>query len=359
MLYLAIDQHRKQLTVNLRGEDGEVLLRRQVSTRWEEMRAFLGSVREQCLAAGGFLVIVEVCGFNDWLLELLKEYGAREIVLLHPDKPSRQKTDRRDANKLGELLWLNRLRLLAGQRVQGLRRVVLPDARDRADRQLTSLRWRVGRERTRLVNRIKNVLRRYNLEQECPTKGVLTKRGQQWLQKLSLPALDRWEIDRLLQRWSAADAERTALAEKLRERQAAHPLAVLLATVPGAGAFGSLALACRIGDINRFPRARSLANYWGLAPGCRNSGEARQRLGSITKEGSALARFILGQMVLHALRRDGRLRAWYKEVRRRRGSKIARVAVMRRLATVVWHMVKKGEAYRCGVPAATPVVAPA
>jgi hypothetical protein len=35
-----------------------------------------------------------------------------------------------------------------------------------------------------------------------------------------------------------------------------------------------------------------------------NSGEATDRLGSITKQGSAMARFILGQLVLHALRRD-------------------------------------------------------
>jgi hypothetical protein len=40
MLYLAIDQHRKQLTVNLRDEAGQILLRRQVSTRWEPVRAF-------------------------------------------------------------------------------------------------------------------------------------------------------------------------------------------------------------------------------------------------------------------------------------------------------------------------------
>ncbi len=32
MLYLAIDQHRKQLTVNLRNEQGDVLVKRQVST---------------------------------------------------------------------------------------------------------------------------------------------------------------------------------------------------------------------------------------------------------------------------------------------------------------------------------------
>ena len=35
MLYLGIDQHKRQLTVNLRGEDGSVVLKRQVSTEWQ------------------------------------------------------------------------------------------------------------------------------------------------------------------------------------------------------------------------------------------------------------------------------------------------------------------------------------
>ena len=165
---------------------------------------------------------------------------------------------------------------------------------------------------------------------------------------MPLPPLDRWELDQLLRQCRAIEDERAALQEQIRQRQAEHPLAALLASMPGAGAFSALALACRIGAIGRFPRPRSLANYWGLAPGCRNSGEATRRLGSITKEGSALARFVLGQMVLHVLRRDARLRAWYKEVRRRRGSKIARVAVMRRLATIIWHMVKHQQPYQSG-----------
>ena len=33
MLYLAIDQHSKQLTVNLRNESGDVLIKRQVNTQ--------------------------------------------------------------------------------------------------------------------------------------------------------------------------------------------------------------------------------------------------------------------------------------------------------------------------------------
>ena len=60
--------------------------------------------------------------------------------------------------------------------------------------------------------------------------------------------------------------------------------------------FTATGLASRVGRVERFPRAHSLANYWGLTPGCRNSGENNQRLGSITKAGSGMARWLLAQV---------------------------------------------------------------
>ena len=40
MWYLGIDLHRKQMTVSLRREDGNVVLRRQVSTQWPKLEEF-------------------------------------------------------------------------------------------------------------------------------------------------------------------------------------------------------------------------------------------------------------------------------------------------------------------------------
>ena len=52
------------------------------------------------------------------------------------------------------------------------------------------------------------------------------------------------------------------------------------------------------------------------------------------------------QMVLHVLRRDARMKEWYRRIKKRRGAKIARVAAMRRLATIIWHMLKHQQPYR-------------
>jgi len=349
MLYIGIDQHRKQLTVCIRNEQGDIILRRQVSTEWDRVRAFWAEIRTMA-GETGFLAILEVCGFNDWLLKMLSEYGCRQVFLVQPEKQSKKKTDRRDANMLGEILWLNRQRLLDDKRVQGVRVIHLPSAKDAEDRQLTEIRKRMGQLCTRTINRVKHLLRKHNLEQECPTKGLNTLKGKKWLSEVALGAMDRLEMDLLLSQWELWKEQIYALEAAICNRQKENATALLLATIPGCGAYSSLALAVRIGEIKRFPRPASLANYWGLTPGCRNSGEATDRLGSITKQGSVTARFILGQMVLHVLRRDGKMRAWYGKIKRRRGSKIARVAVMRRLATIIWHMVKNNEPYVVGGP---------
>ena len=75
MLYLGIDQHHKQLTISLRNDEGTVMLKRQVSTRPEKTRAFLDDVRQRA-GEDGFMAVLEVCGFNDWLIELLAELAA-------------------------------------------------------------------------------------------------------------------------------------------------------------------------------------------------------------------------------------------------------------------------------------------
>jgi transposase len=350
MLYVGIDQHRKQLTVSVRDESGNVILRRQVSTEWKKVRAFFDELRQCAAAHEGYLSVVEVCGFNDWLLKLLPEHDCRETVIVQPGEASSHKTDRRDASGLSEVLWINRDRIARGLPVRGLRRIQVPGPEEQADRRLTRQRHDVGRELTRSINRVKAVLRRHNLEQECPTKGIQTKRARKWLDQLVLSAVERAELNHQLARQDLLRKQLQQLQADILRRYGANPVAQLISTLPGAAAYSSLGLASRIGDIRRFKHPRSLANYWGLAPNSHNSGDAKQRLGSITKQGSALARFLLGQLVLHVLRKDAWMRIWFRGIKRRRGSKIARVAVMRRLATILWHMVTKGEPYVYGGP---------
>jgi len=180
---------------------------------------------------------------------------------------------------------------------------------------------------------------------------------ERWLRELTtstkLTQLEQTHLSHWLAQWQLLDGQIEELNSWIARYARLSRWVLLLRSIPGVGAYSGLALASRIGNIRRFPRPRSLANYFGLTPRCRNSGETTDRLGSITKEGSRLARFILGQLVLHLLKQDPWMRQWYQGIKRRRGSKIARVAVMRRLTTIIWHVLTHERPYETGGPQGT------
>jgi transposase len=278
---------------------------------------------------------------------LQQDDRCHQALVIQPLGRSANKTDRRDANALSELLWVNRERLLLGDRVRGVRTVLLPGVEQQTDRHLTQLRYRLVLKRTQTLNQIHKILRRHNLEWERPTKSIQTRKVTEWLRTLPLGPMDRLALDQLLVQWRLWEEQLATTDDRIAERFLANPDAQLLVTMPGVSMYIALAIACRIVPIGRFPRGRSLANFLGLTPGSNSSGET-ERLGSITKAGSRMVRLLLAQVILHLLRRDAAVRAWYLRIKRRRGSKIARVAVMRRTAVIMWRMLSTGERWRPG-----------
>lgn len=344
MLYLGIDQHAKQLTLSLRNDGGDVILNRQVSTDPKRFDKFFAELKTKA-GDEGFLAIIEVCGFNDWLLKTLPGYGAADVVLIQPKKRPKVKTDRRDANSLSELLWVNRDRIKSGKPITGVRRVVVPDLIHIENQRITMLRQQAGRQRTRTTNQIKHILRRHNLQWSMPTKTFPTVKAIAWLRTVALPKWDRAEMTSHLDEFERLTRRMKTLEEIIVIRAQGIEEVELLRTIPGCGYYMALALTSRIGDANRFPRGKSLAHYWGLTPGVRDSGESKGKRGRITKTGSAMARWLLAQVVFHVLRRDPVMKRWYKPIRARRGSGIARTAVMRRMAVIIRNMLVEKQTY--------------
>lgn len=342
MFYLGIDQHARQLTVNLRDQNGDVLLRRQVSTQPDKVLEFFQGLTRRCATQDcEFWAIVEVCGFNDWLIEMLRNFRCQRIVLVQPEDSGRRKTDRRDAAKLSELLWLFRKRIEDGKPIDKLRIIKHPTATQTQQRRLTTLRKDARAKYGRAINQIRHTLRRHNLQHSMPTKTFPTIAALEWLKTLKLATSDRLELDHALQDLERSQQRVKELDAAIEQLSRNDDDAKLLRQTPGIALFSSVALSSRIAGIARFKRPRSLANYFGLTPGCRNSGEKTDRLGRITKAGSSMARWVLGQASKHILRTDPAMRAWFRKLKRKKGSKIARVAVMRRMATVIWHMLTK------------------
>jgi transposase len=152
--------------------------------------------------------------------------------------------------------------------VRGLRQVEIPSSDDQANRRLTTLRKEAGGARTRIVNKIEQILRRHNLQWEMPTKTFPTVAAIARLKRLVLPEIDRMEMNHLLVDLEQVEKRLKELAQIIAQRSAASKEVAILSSMPRVGGgFSALSLACRVGRIERFPCAHSLANYWGLTPG--------------------------------------------------------------------------------------------
>jgi transposase len=115
--------------------------------------------------------------------------------------------------KATELLWINRDRLLHGKPVRGLRQVDIASTTDQENRRLTTVRKEAGQEKTRIVNRIRHLLRHHNLQWEMPTKRLPTLSVIAWSKQVVLPEIDRLEMNHLL-----ADLEQ--VQQRLKELEA-------------------------------------------------------------------------------------------------------------------------------------------
>ena len=97
-----------------------------------------------------------------------------------------------------------------------------------------------------------------------------------------------------------------------------------------------------LGDLERFANRRQLAAYLGLVPQAFESGNCHDRKGHITRQGSARVRHMLCQAAWAAVRCSDKWRATYDNLKRgmAQRSKIAIVAVMRRLAITMWQVAR-------------------
>lgn len=85
--------------------------------------------------------------------------------------------------------------------------------------------------------------------------------------------------------------------------------------------------------------------YLGLNPSVHQSGSGKPRHGRITKQGRRHARTMLVEAAWQAVRGPGPLRAFFHRVSVRRGPHVAAVAVARKLAVIIWHLLTRNEDY--------------
>jgi transposase len=114
-----------------------------------------------------------------------------------------------------------------------------------------------------------------------------------------------------------------------------------LTTLPSIGPITASAYVAALDDISRFTGAGQVTSYLGLVPREYSSGE-RQRRGRILRSAHPHVQSLLVQAAWRLSRSSSpdtaALRAWAQAVTRRRGKKIAMVALARRLARMLFAM---------------------
>ena len=290
----------------------------------------------RALAAAGQQVRVgmEASGHARWFERLLAELNFElwigDAAEIRAKRVRKHKTDRQDAQHILGLLLENRFP-----------RIWVPSWENRDLRQLLWHRHRMVQARTRVMNQLQAIA--LNEGQRCQ-KGLWRERGRQQLEAIQLAAWAsrrRRDLVELLDRLNPTIAELSQAieqeVEKCREAQR-------LMTHPGVGPLTALAFVLIIGKVEGFPSGKQVASYLGLVPVEQSSGD-RRRLGHITKQGSSMLRFLLVEAAQVTVRSIPKWRSHYVHLMMRRGRKIAKVAMARRLAIALSWMWRKGWSY--------------
>jgi transposase len=191
-------------------------------------------------------------------------------------------------------------------------------------------------------------------------QGVLlpASKTETFLKKLELAELDaptRALMAPLVATLAAAQEQIHRVEAELAELAKADGVIQLCATAPGVAVIVAATFVSVIDDAKRFRNAHAVSAYLGLVPGENTTG-GRRRLGGITKHGNARARSMLVQsawLILRTRPKDDALYRWASHIAETRGTKIAVVALARKLAGVLWAMWRDGTVYDAAFAAQT------
>jgi transposase len=186
------------------------------------------------------------------------------------------------------------------------------------------------------------------------TPGLWTKKGLAWLRSLELPhTLQSLRRDLLLDELEHLSRQIKNVEQELARFSAAQPAIRLLRTIPGVGLRTAEAVLAFLDNPHRFQRSKQVGAYFGLVP-CQDQSGSTNRLGHITREGSATVRQLLTEAAWVSLRRSPTVRAYFERIagddKNRR--KIALTATAHYLARVMWSMLKHGTVWQERIQAA-------
>ena len=320
-LYLGVDFHPHQQTVCwCAPQTGEIKLQT-LRHGTEEVRTFY----QQMPPA---IVGIEATAPATWFEQLLFDNHHQLLVgnpkLIRARATSRHKSDHRDAELLFDLL----------------RRGEFPALwrRPPASTQLLEilrLRTQLVRQRTQTYNRLQALAQAVGL----PKGRMKTLVCQQRLRASELSEAPQLRRDQLFALLAQLDQQITELESWLQKQATTDDQVKLLLTQRGVGYLTALAVVHTLGEVKRFNSTRQITAFVGLDPLEQSSG-GKQKFGAISKAGSPLTRFLLGQSANIASRFDPYFKSFYKRLVKKKPKAVAKTATARKLLVKLASMLR-------------------
>jgi len=333
-----IDRHKSFWTISVLNRAGEEV---RFEGTCREFREYVGELGPSDAVA------LEASNGSFWWADQIEAKGAKCFVVdprkFRIIKDSWNKTDRQDARNLAKALWVH---VVTGE--FGIPTVYKPSGVIRELRKLFAQYCALNRQITRLKNGLQAIFVENGVELKREGKARLfpAESGLELVKELEVSAASRVCLEVSLQvLWSVEEAKERVAAEILLAGEPLKSQVELLITVKGVTPLIALAFLADVADIRRFRTLRKMNAYLGLVPRARNSG-GKERSGHITRESRKLTRTILTQCVHHVAASSVSLDRYYQELRVKRGTGRARVAVIRRLCGMMRRMLLSGEQYR-------------
>jgi len=328
--YAGIDLHRRRSVIVRKSAAGEKLATVHIDNGAAAFADALADAGEHPE------VILEATYGWYWAADVLAELGA-SVHLAHPLGLNwgnrRRKDDERDAEDLADMLRLGRLP----------EAWIAPPA-TRELRELVRYRAKLVCLRSGLKSQVHAVLAKQGVT--VPVSDLFGVAGGELLDAVGLDPAYRMRVESLRELIDVFDREVNTFDGEIRGRLAHDPGWEAIQAIPGVGPVLGAVFVAEIGDVTRFPTARHLCSWAGLTPKHHESDTTVVR-GRITKQGSRLMRWAAveaAQKTADFLKTD-----FCRIAERRNNKRIARVAVARKIVTLVYYGMRDGH-IRCLAP---------
>jgi len=346
MDHIGIDVHKRESQICILTA-AEQRMERRVPTTPASFAAVLGD-------RAAATILLEASTESEWVARCLEQLGQTVIVAdpnfapMYATRTRAVKTDRRDARALADACRLGAYR--PAHRLSDAQRHV---------RARLAVRDALVRTRTRYIALVRALLRQHGWRLPSGSAETVSAR----VRTLPLPGRRLSELAPLLAVLRPLHAQIGYSDHVIAQLTQHDPDVRRLQTVPFIGPVTAAAFVAAIDGAARFHDPHQVQAYLGLVPRELSSGDTQHR-GRITKAGNVRVRWLLVQAALSIRRsrhpRTATLATWANRIATRRGKNIATVALARRLAGILYALLRDGTEYtptRLRAPVPPPVEA--